>query len=298
MLVLGGGWFLGRAVVEVALGAGDQVTVFNRGLSPSPRGDVECLRGDRADDKDLARLAEHGPWDAVVDVHGVVPRQVGAAAAALREVASRYAFVSSVSAYQRWPAEPVTEESPLHPADPDADPGEWEWGTGVYGPLKAGVGAAARQRFGVERLLVLRPGVRLGPGEYGGRLTWWLRRAARGGHILGAGAAQDAIRPIDVRDGAAFLVGLLHARVTGTLNVAGPDGRDTIGDLIDGCLRVARGDGVVTWVDSSWLGEQGVRQWVEMPLWRTLPGTWAIDRTRAAAAGLVCRPLDDTVADT
>jgi 2'-hydroxyisoflavone reductase len=52
------------------------------------------------------------------------------------------------------------------------------------------------------------------------------------------------------------------------------------------------------WIDSSWLTGQGVSQWTEIPLWRTSAGTWAVDSTRAHAAGLDCRPLQDTVRDT
>lgn len=51
------------------------------------------------------------------------------------------------------------------------------------------------------------------------------------------------------------------------------------------------------WADASWLIDQGVRQWTEMPLWRTRPGTWMVDASRANSAGLVCRPFHETMAD-
>jgi 2'-hydroxyisoflavone reductase len=37
---------------------------------------------------------------------------------------------------------------------------------------------------------------------------------------------------------------------------------------------------------------------MELPLWRTYAGVWAVDSSRAQAAGLSARPLSDTVADT
>ncbi|MEV1011262.1 hypothetical protein AB0J23_28300, partial [Streptomyces sp. NPDC049881] len=46
------------------------------------------------------------------------------------------------------------------------------------------------------------------------------------------------------------------------------------------------------------LAGHGVRQWTELPLWRTAPGAWAVDATAARTAGLHCRPLSTTVADT
>ena len=42
----------------------------------------------------------------------------------------------------------------------------------------------------------------------------------------------------------------------------------------------------------------GVRRWSEVPLWRTMRGVWAVDSSRAVAAGLSARPVGDTVRDT
>ncbi|MET8291375.1 hypothetical protein ABZV80_40275 [Streptomyces sp. NPDC005132] len=46
------------------------------------------------------------------------------------------------------------------------------------------------------------------------------------------------------------------------------------------------------------LVEQGVKQWTELPLRRTHAGVWAVDSSRASAAGLACRPIVDTIRDT
>jgi nucleoside-diphosphate-sugar epimerase len=298
LLVLGGTWFLGRAVVDEALRGGHDVTVFNRGRSGAPSAGIEVVHGDRTVRADLSRLADTGPWDAVVDVPGVIPAQVRDAARALRGAAHRYVFVSTVSVYRDWPARPASEQSPLHDGDPDADPGDWTWGVGVYGPLKAGAERAVRREYPAEQVTIVRPGVILGPGEYGGRLTWWLARVARRGQILAPGRPADPVRPVDARDIASFLVNLVSAGRSGAFNVAGPSGRDTFGRLIGDCLRVTVSDGVLVWVDSGWLARHGVRQWTEIPMWRMAAGTWAIDTTRAEDAGLVCRPLLETVADT
>src|SRR5262245_66596704 len=94
LLVLGGTRFLGRAVVDVALADGHEVTLFNRGqTNPDLYRTVEQLHGDRTDDLSLLR---GGHWDAVVDTSGYVPGVVRAAANALHEV-GLYCFVSSVS---------------------------------------------------------------------------------------------------------------------------------------------------------------------------------------------------------
>ena len=82
ILVLGGTAFVGRAIVEDALRAGAEVTLFGRGktgagLFPG----VPRLTGDR-DTGDYAAL-QAGRWDAVVDVSGYLPRHVGQAMDAL-----------------------------------------------------------------------------------------------------------------------------------------------------------------------------------------------------------------------
>jgi 2'-hydroxyisoflavone reductase len=63
ILILGGTRFLGRAITEAALGRGDTVTLFNRGMSnPGLYPGVETVSGDRTGD--LSPL-DGREWDAV-----------------------------------------------------------------------------------------------------------------------------------------------------------------------------------------------------------------------------------------
>jgi 2'-hydroxyisoflavone reductase len=111
LLVLGGTRFVGHAVVAAALGHGWEVTTFNRGLSDADVAGVDLIRGDRTLAADLAGLAAAGPWDAVVDTSGYVPREVLNACERLEPVVSRYIFMSTVSVYRGWPVEPLSEAS-------------------------------------------------------------------------------------------------------------------------------------------------------------------------------------------
>lgn len=92
ILVLGGTWFLGRTVVEEALRRGWQVITFNRGRSGTPVEGTATVHGDRTIPADLLRLAEHGPWDAVVDTSAsaLAPKDVLAGAKALESVTGQY----------------------------------------------------------------------------------------------------------------------------------------------------------------------------------------------------------------
>ncbi|WP_344003867.1 hypothetical protein [Streptomyces thermocarboxydovorans] len=71
-----------------------------------------------------------------------------------------------------------------------------------------------------------------------------------------------------------------------------------MGRHIRECLEVTGGAGKPEWVEPDVLTEHGVAQWTEMPLWRTRAGVWAVDSSRAVAAGLHCRPIAETIRDT
>ncbi|HEX7658867.1 MAG TPA: NAD-dependent epimerase/dehydratase family protein [Pseudonocardiaceae bacterium] len=300
LLVLGGSWFLGRAVVEDAVARGWEVMTFRRGRSGEDVPGVVVVRGDRTNVDDVRRLAAAGPWDAAVDTSGYVPREVLSVAEGLVAAVGRYVFVSSVSVYRGWPVEPLTEDSPVLECPPDAGPDygyDADPGPSVYGFGKAGCENAVREVFGADRAVIIRPGVILGPREYVGRLPWWLRRVARGGRVLAPGRPDQIIQPVDVRDAAAFA---LHtaAGPVGIFN-ATTSPRDTMETLLTACRQATGSDARFTWVtDEDWLAAQGVTQWTELPLWRSHPGVWAVDSSRAWRAGLVTRPLTSTVADT
>ncbi|WP_211269265.1 reductase [Saccharothrix syringae] len=249
--------------------------------------------------EDLSRLASHGPWDVVVDTSGYVPREVLTLACVLEPVVDRYVFVSSVSAYAGWPIEPLTESSPVLKCPPDAD-GDFghdgDPGPSVYGFTKAGCERAVTEVFGGHRTMILRPGAILGPREYVDRLPWWLNRVRRGGRVLAPGEPGRSIQPVDVRDVAAFA--LLGMQTAGVFNVTAP-GDETFADFLGACVTEAAPAGTeLQWVADDFLVSRGVRQWTEVPLWRTYAGAWAVDATGARAAGLRTRPLAQTVRDT
>ncbi|MCX4582478.1 NAD-dependent epimerase/dehydratase family protein [Streptomyces sp. NBC_01481] len=302
ILVLGGTWFLGRSVAVEAHRRGWDVTAFSRGRSGQDVPGVRPVRGDRTEAADLNRLADEGPWDAVIDTSSseLPPRDVRLAARALRDAARRWVHVSTVSVYAGWPHQPLTEASEI--LDCPSDVNESFGYTGAdgsptkYGFQKAGGERAVAEVFG-EGAVFLRPGVILGPGEYVGRLPWWLNRAHRGGPVLAPAPASRIIQPTDVRDVAAFAVDQAAAATGGAYNVAHPEGM-AFGDFLHACFTLTQADAHAVWVEPEVLIEHGVRQWTELPLWRTHAGVWSVNSSRAVSAGLKCRPLRETIADT
>ncbi|TQF07639.1 NAD-dependent epimerase/dehydratase family protein [Kitasatospora acidiphila] len=304
--MLGGTWFLGRAVVVEALSRGWEVTTFTRGRSGIPVPGAVAVHGDRENADDVARLAAQGPWDAVVDTSAseLAPVTVLLGTRALAPVAARYVYISTVNVYEGWPSEPLSLDSPVLDGPPDADvdygrlPADWTGPDYYYGRQKAGAERAVLAAFGADRASLLRPGVILGPGEYVGRLPWWLRRAERGGRILAPGDPRKTIQPVDVRDVAAFA--LDQAQQTGLQvhNVVAPIGRETMGGFLEACMTATSSTGELVWVPDEVLLRSDLRQWSEIPLWRTHPGVWQVDGTSAVAAGFRSRPIAETVADT
>lgn len=297
VLVMGGSHFLGRAVAVEALRRGWAVTVFNRGKTGRNPEGVHAIQGDRTTEADLARLAGIGPWDAIIDTSGMSADVVDLATRTLAEATSRYVYVSTVSVYAGWPMLPLTEDLPtLAEAEPLPDlPADVNV---AYGVDKADAEMAARTNLGAA-LTILRPGVILGPEEYVGRLPWWLRRIERGGRVLAPGAADQVIAPVDARDVAAFACDRAEAgRGAEIFNVTAPKNNATMESFLRACIEVTGSDAELEWVDGGFLLDHGAKQWTELPLWRTYPGTWAVSGVRAQEAGLTCRPLSETVADT
>jgi len=288
-------------VASVGLGHSWEVVAFNRGLSAPDVPGVRTLRGDRTKAADLAGLAAAGPWDAVVDTSGYVPRDVLAACECLEPVTAHYVFMSTVSVYRGWPAEPLTEASEVLYCPPDVGPDygeDTEDGPTQYGYQKSGCELAVTATFGQTRSTVLRPGVVLGPREYVGRLPWWLNRVAAGGRVLAPGSPDRSIQPVDVGDLAEFAARSALQGIGGAYNVTAPVGRETFGGMLEACTVVTGSGAEFVWVPDEQLVAHGVRQWSEIPLWRTFPGVWRVDSSAAQAKGLVCRPLAATVQQT
>lgn len=295
ILIIGGGRFLGRAFAEEALAAGHEVTVFNRGRSSTDPAGARVIHGDREVPADLERLAgEAGGWDLVVDTCGFAPAVVGRSARVLADRAEAYLFVSSVNAYERWPAEPITAASRKFACDPDATEGE-------YGPLKAGCERAVERHF-PGRTITLDAGLILGPHENRGRLTWWLRRIARGaGPVLAPADPKRPIAPIDARDLARVGLTCAAEGSYGAFAVPGP-GTESMRDLLEACVAATGSAAHLVWAPDEFLVEHGVEQWTGLPLWAVAEGeaaaVWDIDPGPARAAGLRWRPIAETVHDT
>ncbi|GHF43233.1 reductase [Streptomyces griseus] len=295
--MLGGTEFVGRAVTDAALARGWDVTVFHRGRHAPPPG-VRALTGDRtAGPAGLAALTEGGPdWDLVVDTWSGAPSAVRDAARLLCDRAGHFGYVSSRSVYAYPAAAGLDEDGPpVAGASPD------DGGDVPYGRAKRGGELAALDAFG-DRALLARAGLIIGPGENIGRLPWWLSRIARGGPVIAPGPPGTELQYIDARDLAEWLLDAAANGLHGAYNTVSRPGHATMGELLTACVRATGSDAELRWTDPEVLLAAGVEPWTDLPVWLP-PGELYDtlhrgDHTKAYAAGLRCRPVGETVADT
>ena len=293
ILVLGGTEFVGRAYVEEALGAGHDVTLFNRGqTAPELFPGIAKLRGDR--DIDLSVLGG-GEWDAVFDPSCYLPRHARMAADILGDVVAHYTLVSSLSVYADETTPDQDESGPLATMedptieDPDA----------FYGPLKALSEREIERGFG-DRALIVRPGFICGPYDNADRMPYWLRRLGRGGEVLAPDSPEFPVQLIDARDIARFALTMAERSQGGVFNLCAPPDGHRMEYLLETAAHVVGAtDFTLTWAPGKFLVEQGLGRWEALPWW-VAPRYAAItrfDASKAHSAGLVVRPIAESFRD-
>ncbi|KZE68741.1 hypothetical protein AWM68_00220 [Fictibacillus phosphorivorans] len=292
VLIIGGTRFLGKHLAESFKSNSHEVTLFHRGKTAEKgsQKNVQEIIGDRAED---LSLLEKRSWDVVVDTCGYFPKQVRKSAEALHNNTKSYIFVSSVSVYEDQSARNLTEEAKTAEL---SDPDVTEIGEN-YGALKAACEQEVLQVF-QEQALIIRPGLIVGPGDYTDRFTYWPDRGVRGGDILVPAMQDPAVRFIDVRDLANWIVRMAENEEGGTYQAVG--GRYDFNEFVKKCIRNHKESKIIS-VSESFLLEEKVGEWIEMPLWiasSDFKGLNYADDTKAINKGLIFRPVEETIQDT
>ncbi len=287
LLLFGGTRFLGRAIAEVALDRGHELTLFHRGRSNAglwPQ--AEHVVGDR--ETDSGRLAGRR-FDAAIDTSAFEVFTVRKAARAVGSVP--YVFVSSVSVYES--AARTGEGDPVRAVD-DAEHATLDLQR--YGGLKAACERALEEE-NPGRVLCVRAGKIDGPHDLDERFRYWLVRIAKGGEVLAPGDPDALVQDVDVRDLAAWIVSCAEKGTTGVMNATGEP--MTMRAMLETMREVIGSDARFTWVPDEVLLADGVIPYAELPYW--LPksdGALPVPIERAKRAGLAFRPFAETVRDT
>ena len=123
--------------------------------------------------------------------------------------------------------------------------------------------------------------------------------------MLAPGSPNDVTQFIDARDLAEWTIRMAEKGPHdggGIYNATGPRTPLPMGEFLSHCKAVTGSDARFTWVPWSFLQDQKVRPWRDMPIVVPPDGESAgfsrrnIDR--ALAKGLTFRPLDDTIRAT
>ena len=235
-------------------------------------------------------------WDVVIDVS----RQPGQVRRAVRDLRClHWVFVSSGNVYADFSTIEQSEDSPLL-ALPD---GEVMESMESYGAAK--VACENVVRSGGSTATIVRSGLIGGPGDWSGRTGYWPWRFAHP-------TDTDVIVPddldfpcaiVDVRDLAAWVVTAAEVCLDGTSNATGLT--VPLRDVFRVSARVAgREDLAIRQVAptrlrelgvAGWMGPKSLPLWIDDPSWR---GFATMDTTRARAAELTTRSLDETLFDT
>jgi 2'-hydroxyisoflavone reductase len=300
ILVLGGSFFLGPALVEAAIAEGHTVTLFNRGVTnPDLFPHVEKLRGNRSSDpsdQDLSALT-HRHFDVVVDVWPSDPALAHSAALFLMDRVGHYVYVSSIAAYdsKEFSRAGIDETAPLIP---------WN---GPGRPYNRGKAESERRLKSVldPKLTIVRPGPIKGDRDTTPDLLTWLMRAQSGGQRIGPGDGSDPVELVDVKDVARFLLLAINHSLLGVYNLTGRSMR--FQDFLALCNTATDSDSEFVWVPQSFLRQQGLETDDALglfagnfPLWRPSganSGLFQISSEKAFRSGWQTRPFEETAFD-
>ena len=275
LLVLGGTKNLGRHVVETALKAGHDITLFNRGLTnPGLFPSVEHLVGERAAPDAL----KSGEWDGVIDMSGFLVHDVRASAELLRDRVGHYTYMSSIAVYADKATPGMTEDGPLL-AWPQGAP-EDHFTMDLYGPSKVRCESLLEAHFG-DRTAAVRSGFVVGP--YNPDFGNWGEALAHGKPMECAARPNQPIQYLDARDLAAFLLRLTVDRHPGPYNAVSHS--TPISALAETWRSVVPNPPPINWSppeDRFHLADEGLFQ---------------LNNTRALTAGLTLTPPETTARD-
>lgn len=301
ILILGGTSFLGPHQIAYALERGHQVSIFTRGktvpkIHTKLFDKVEKLVGDR--ENNLESLKKR-TWDVVIDNSGRKTKWTEETAKLLVDNVDLYLYTSSISVYFPFHGADFSEKRKLVTIMPkNADPSDIP--TYEYGIMKANSEIATINSFGINRSIIVRPTLIVGPGDRTDRFPYWLTRIEKGGDVIIPGSRNEVVQYIDVRDLAEWMIRLLENKITGTFNGSGPGFSMTTNAFVHGIH--ASFNSPINYIqidDINFLRKNqltGIQPWViQLPKYEGMSKT---ENNKAIAAGLNFRPLSETVQAT
>jgi nucleoside-diphosphate-sugar epimerase len=206
ILVIGGTSFFGKDIVDLALDAGHQVTIFSRGSQrPDFWDQVDHIFGDRTDKIDFAKTLANKQFDAVIDNIAYTREDVVNALNVFQGNIGRYILTSTVAIYIGRGAfdQPVREDDanfklPEKPQFVSAvKPTPLEMIDYATGKIEAEQAVLEQEKVPYT---IIRPPNILGPEDNTGRLQFYFQRLLDGKPLILTNGGVHSFQPVFSRD--------------------------------------------------------------------------------------------------
>lgn len=290
ILILGGTGWLGREITARHLTAGNHVTCLARGISGTVPEGAPLHAVDRRAPDAYAEVVGRN-WDEVIEL-SYDSELVRGALAVLAPTARHWTLISSVSVYADNSLPDADESAGLVSATDPAD----------YAHAKVMTETATAAALG-ERLLIVRPGLIVGPADPSDRFGYWVARFAQGGEtpVLIPHTEHRHVQVIDVRDLADWIVRAGLNRISGTIDAIGD--AHPMSEVLARAAAVAGFTGSMVSASDHWLISHDVNFWAgkrSLPLWLPATATGFARRNNARyhGSGGLIRDIGDTLVAT
>ncbi|WP_394747511.1 NAD-dependent epimerase/dehydratase family protein [Spongiimicrobium salis] len=293
ILVLGGTYFLGPAIVQAALQHHHAVTLFNRGITnPTLFPNLNLIKGDRE-----KGIASYDPltkeqWDVVIDVWPQKSKLVNEATMALMKHTKHYVFISSIAVYHDFDQVGLNEEYKLV----DLDLERSEWG---YPEEKLAAELFVKARF-EHNHTIIRAGAIKGWRDPAMDLLYWCIKLNRDDSIIAPGSGLDHLQFIDVADVGRFAVMAAENKFQGAYNCLGPQENVlTWKDFLVLAKEQFNSKTELIWASEDFLRANKVSAFSDLPLWTPLSedGFMQINNVKLLQSGFKFTPVHKTLED-
>lgn len=293
ILVLGGTFFVGPAIVNAALQNNHSVTLFNRGITnPTLFPNLDLIKGDRELGMEAYIPLMDEQWDIVIDVWPEKSKLVDEATASLKNNAKHYIFISSIAVYHNFRQVGLTEEYEV--VSLDLDKNEWD-----YPEEKLAAELVVKDRF-KNNHTILRGGPIKGWRDPAVDILYWCIKLNRDDAIIAPGSGMDHLQFIDVKDIGKFAIMAAENKFSGVYNCTGPRRNPLLWkDFLEGAKKKFNSQTKLIWASEDFLTTNKVSPFSDLPLWTPLSedAFMQISNEKLVQTGFEFRPFELTLED-
>ena len=294
ILVLGGTFFVGPAIVNAALRNNHEITLFNRGITnPKLFPNVKLIRGDRELGRKAYEPLIKEKWDIIIDVWPEKSVLVDEAVSALVNQTKHYIFISSLAVYHNFQEVGLHEESEVV----SLELSEQEWS---YAEEKLAAENVVRSYF-PDNHTILRPGPIKGWRDPAYDLLYWCVKLNRDDSIIAPGSGMDPIQFVDVNDVGRLAIMASENNHVGVYNCVGPMKEPLLWvDFLEKSKKHFNSQTELIWASEDFLAKNNVYSFSDLPLWAPLSedqGFMQISNKKLCQTGFEFTPINTTLDD-